>query len=859
MNIREDEERRKERVYGVLLGQQTHASGVLQQARNYVASGKYEDQDAYVAYGRWDRAREGHQKAAELVKTLYDKPYFAHVGIDASDESGAEHYYLSDAPDLDEMVEIDEDAFLIPFKADPKRPMFSALLHAYQMKTDESFRIDKTKDDSPSFTLELIRDVEIDKRRLIDVTPVYPVLATDEEAARNADDLLAEKLIENRQNAQLRNIIATLQAQQFDIIRTDVHQSFVVQGCPGSGKTQCLIHRLFFLRDLLGDRWNRVLLITPTQVFRNYSAPLMRRFHLTDIQNASLAAFYQMLLMDYDPRFRSRQYRIELSEEYLPDAYLHAVYAPEQMQRIENEIESAICKHVQEACDLLRLPFDETRKITMEEIDGLVQKLESALEAHDEREKAAIGDEAFLQKRAWIEQLEKRNAELERRMANLQENQNGLLAKCKEYDVMLEESQKADQELREWEEGCRRESDLRTRNLELAADRMQQEARMEEMMACRCDYMKALRDFWDESVEGGKRFEENRVYRELLEEICRETKEKLKSFCKSRQLLTWRKKTDEHIQQNLQKMSEIALEKDKAEQEIMECRSWLEKNGGRMDLNKKHRASLERSRYYLSRLESAVFEQEVWQVTAQLKRQNGIQSLAVEEMPDGHRRETRVLYKSDLLFYLMIYTYLYPTHTVPPYEMICIDEGQDLHPADYRMLRRLYPHANLNVFGDTSQALHEECGISEWKTDTGIEMVYQLDRNYRNDAAIVDFCNKHFDCEMGCVGSVERENTPVVVDKASTMAEKLNANLPLIVRDREALSVFCREADIPIDRFEYIDTHTEQIESGRIPCYSIFAAKGLEFPESAVFARRMNQNQRLVACTRAMNRLYYCE
>lgn len=859
MNIREDEERRKERVYGALLGQQTCAFGVLQQARNYVASGKYEDQDAYVAYGRWDRARASHRKAVELVKTLYDNPYFAHVGIEVSDEPGTDHYYLSDAPDLDEMMEIDADAFLIPFKADPKRPMFSALLHAYQMKTDENFRIDRTRDDGPSFTLKLIRDVEIDKRRLINVTPVYPVLTTDEEAARNADEFLAEKLMENRQDAQLRNIIATLQVQQFDIIRTDIHKSFVVQGCPGSGKTQCLIHRLFFLRDLLSERWNRVLLITPTQVFRNYSAPLMRRFHLTDIQNVSLAAFYQMLLMDYDPRFRSRQYRIELSEEYLPDAYLHAVYAPEQMRRIESEIKSAICKHVQEACELLRLPFDETRRVTIEEINGLVKKLETALEAHDEREKNAAADAAFLQKRARIEQLEKRNAELERYVANIQEAQNRLLMRCKEYEVLQEEGRKAEQELKEWEESCRQESKLRTRNLELAAERVKQEAQFEEMIARSCDYMKALRDFWDVSVEGGERFEENREYRGLLEEICRETKGKLKSFCGTRQPLTWRKKADERIQQNCQKMSEFAKEKEAAEREIVECRSWMEENGGRQDQNKKYRAALERSKYYLSRLESAVFEQEVWQVTAQLKKQNGIQSLVVEEMPDGHRRETRVLYKSDLLFYLMIYAQLYPMHAVPPYEMICIDEGQDLHPADYRMLHRLYPHANLNVFGDTSQALHEECGILEWKTDTGIETVYQLDRNYRNDAAIVNFCNKYFDCEMGCVGSVKRENAPVVVDKASAMAKTLNANLPLIVRDHEALSVFCRESGIPIDRFEYIDTHTEQIEDDRILCYSIFAAKGLEFPEGAVFARRMNKNQRLVACTRAMNKLYYCE
>ena len=40
---------------------------------------------------------------------------------------------------------------------------------------------------------------------------------------------------------------------------------------------------------------------------------------------------------------------------------------------------------------------------------------------------------------------------------------------------------------------------------------------------------------------------------------------------------------------------------------------------------------------------------------------------------------------------------------------------------------------------------------------------------------------------------------------------------------------------------------------------SIYAAKGLEFSKVLVFAEGMTKNQRIVACTRAMDELFYFE
>lgn len=64
------------------------------------------------------------------------------------------------------------------------------------------------------------------------------------------------------------------------------------------------------------------------------------------------------------------------------------------------------------------------------------------------------------------------------------------------------------------------------------------------------------------------------------------------------------------------------------------------------------KSEMERSKYVLGRLESTVFEQEIWNALLPLKEQYHVHTLDVEKLDEKHQRETRILYKSDLLFYL---------------------------------------------------------------------------------------------------------------------------------------------------------------------------------------------------------------
>ena len=140
---------------------------------------------------------------------------------------------------------------------------------------------------------------------------------------------------------------------------------------------------------------------------------------------------------------------------------------------------------------------------------------------------------------------------------------------------------------------------------------------------------------------------------------------------------------------------------------------------------------------------------------------------------------------------------LHPDTKLPEHSLICIDEGQDLHRADYDILHGLYPKAVFNVFGDVDQVLHSACGISQWQAQTGIETVYPLTTNYRNTAAIVDFCNQKFGVGMDYIGSVDKTQKPVVVaDWIEAQDILIEKDVVLIVKDRESYLDLCEETGI---------------------------------------------------------------
>ena len=87
----------------------------------------------------------------------------------------------------------------------------------------------------------------------------------------SVDDFLLEELERNR-DLHMRDIVATIQADQYRLITHDPDGVLVIQGGPGTGKTAVGLHRASWLVYTLGERLQRrgVLVVGPNRTFMEY-------------------------------------------------------------------------------------------------------------------------------------------------------------------------------------------------------------------------------------------------------------------------------------------------------------------------------------------------------------------------------------------------------------------------------------------------------------------------------------------------------------------------------------------------------------------------------------------------------------
>ena len=89
------------------------------------------------------------------------------------------------------------------------------------------------------------------------------------DAAAAVDDLLLEEL-ERARDARMRDIVATIQADQYRLIAREPEPPLVVQGGPGTGKTAVGLHRASFLLYTHRETLRRVLVVGPNPTFMDY-------------------------------------------------------------------------------------------------------------------------------------------------------------------------------------------------------------------------------------------------------------------------------------------------------------------------------------------------------------------------------------------------------------------------------------------------------------------------------------------------------------------------------------------------------------------------------------------------------------
>ncbi|HEY0718050.1 MAG TPA: ATP-binding domain-containing protein [Streptosporangiaceae bacterium] len=101
--------------------------------------------------------------------------------------------------------------------------------------------------------------------------------------------------IERPRSGPMRDIVATIQPEQDDIVRADVARTVCVQGAPGTGKTAVGLHRIAYLLYAYSERVARrgVLVIGPNRAFLGYIGnvlPALGEINVRQLTVTELAA-----------------------------------------------------------------------------------------------------------------------------------------------------------------------------------------------------------------------------------------------------------------------------------------------------------------------------------------------------------------------------------------------------------------------------------------------------------------------------------------------------------------------------------------------------------------------------------------
>ena len=181
----------------------------------------------------------------------------------------------------------------------------------------------------------------------------------------------------------------------------------------------------------------------------------------------------------------------------------------------------------------------------------------------------------------------------------------------------------------------------------------------------------------------------------------------------------------------------------------------------------------------------------------------------------------------------------------PKFSFLFVDEAQDISPAEYAVIKAVNDRAIFNVFGDLKQNITAYRGITDWRA-LGFK-TYNLNLNYRNTNQIVEYVSKHFGIEMSAIGfdGCEVETLP----KRSVtgwLTEKSGLK-----------AVICSEQNLPLfSKKSYnVLRETGKISKSKINVMTVYESKGLEFTAVAVADEDMTDNEKYIACTRALKEL----
>lgn len=706
---------------------------------------------------------------------------------------------------------------------------------------------------SENYNVQLSRNITMGDRKVKSVDVVLD--KSSSLFADVSDAYLRKALIRNKNRLGIDSIIQTIQKKQDNIRALPKEESFVVQGCAGSGKTMVLLHRL---RYLLYNRYissNDYVFLVPGSRFKEFINEVSVKFNINSKNILSYQEYYRDVLGKNQPNDS-----LDTSELIFSQDYLKTVYSKDFIKDVYRSIFEIFANQAErliELCDnrLNELIEQENMSISLD-IDAL-------------RKKAVIDCKNIIKD---ISELEAISAECDYTIVEslIGRIQQDYFSRKEEYDKFIKSD--VDVVISEDDERLLLNKELMEITNKINNEN---EAIKKASVFTRRAHENKLNKF-QKAYENLKK--------EVVSALIEEEKEKRLQYRQELVFVYNNVTLDETnniltlLKNILSSTNELIAEKQNLLDNIQE---YIEKRFSKEidEINQLITVSGDIEEYIRNYVDNLVpayaFLEEHIKIGAELlykfnKDIDGEEKRVKNQFTLFSKRTQSQLYS--YLYTLMFnackakikskfeiricdlykhywYIALYCNYLMRPMQMyakkhIFVDEAQDLSPSEIDLIYKINATSaapTLNLFGDVHQMITTH-GISDWSQLDFVKRIYILDENFRNTNQVVDYCNRNLSIKMSKIG-VDMDEVSVfqTAQYVAQLPSVKSRHITCIVKDDYAMA----DLKILLEEFNIED----------FDAYTVKDVKGLEFKEVFVFDVDMSDKEKYIAYTRALSKL----
>ena len=688
------------------------------------------------------------------------------------------------------------------------------------------------------------------------------------------DGYLRKALLRNKNNANAQSIIQTIQRKQ-DYIRTiSPNESFIVQGCAGSGKTMVLLHRLRYLIFNEMIKKGNYLFLTPSIHFKNFIKEISNEFNIDWKNVLSYSEYYMQI---------SGKTKQEILDELVFQSdYLKTVYSYDFLKSIYNSLFDRVFNQTEQLIELCEDKFNKIMKneftrledklkqideeciykiesvlsplksylkwdknLTIEDIEFIVEYLSYECELLEQKyyqyknltfDSVVIDESAVIQNDLELVEL-----------LNLIEKETNKLERA---PLFLKKSHQKNIDTYTMKFDTRKEMLLKNLSNELDLKRKESIA---SILSSLCEKMMfKIKDSLDSiSKIMARRNQYMEIYSDLIKnfddiypELFNEQMNLLMQFIEiSSSLNDWKKECVSNLKPCIKHIRDfLNLGKELIDSfknyEIIDLNNIDENDEKDTDEYKTFslftRNSYKQQTSFLSGLLFGICKSTI------LKQFN---------------------YKMSNMYKHYWYLYAYCKYlsgslndelghpTYVPLTHIFIDEAQDLSKSEIDFVFKINTVMKddeiarkpiFNMFGDINQTITSHA-IVDWNDLSLQTSVYKLEENFRNTNQIVDYCNEHLPIKMTKIGiDLQKVNE---FDEISSAVRKMKGN--------DVHVCIVKDEYIKKDLLESLN----RCDLMNFVIYTVKEAKGLEFKEVFVFEQDMTVNEKYISFTRPLSTL----